>query len=97
MLSYTALYGLFVLTSLILTNSFILLARYARQIQSPPSDQDFDRLMKEKESLEVQNAQDQRAIVNLKSTIQQLEGDLKKWEEKSNSSPSLSAPTPSPS
>src|SRR5689334_12143711 len=86
MMSYTALYGLFVLTSLVLTNALILLARFAKQIQAPPTDEDFDRISKEKENLELQTAQDQRAIVNLKSTIQQLESELKKWEEKTNSS-----------
>ena len=81
MMNYTTLYGLFALTSLMLSNALILMARYIRQVQSPPTDSDFEILLKEKETIEVQLAQEQRSVAGLKGNIEQLEADLKKMEE----------------
>lgn len=77
-LSYTTLFGLFVLTSLLLSNALVLLARYVRQVQQPPRDEDFEKLLEEKSQLETQLAQEQRALANAKASIEQLEAEIQK-------------------
>lgn len=67
--------------SLFLSNALILLARFARQMKSPPSDADFEALMTEKSNLETQLSQEQRSAAALQATIDQLEKDLKKQED----------------
>ncbi|MDB5038679.1 MAG: hypothetical protein JWQ35_2207 [Bacteriovoracaceae bacterium] len=57
------------------------MARYVRQIKTPPTDDDFEALLKEKELAEIQLAQEQRSAVGLKANLEQLEADLKKSEE----------------
>ena len=78
MFSYTTLFGLFVLTSLLLSNALVLLARYARQVKQPPKDEDFEKLLEEKAQLEAQLAQEQRALANAKASIEQLEAEIQK-------------------
>lgn len=80
-MNYTTLYGFFTLTSLLLSNALILMARFVRQVQLPPSDADFEILLQEKDSLETQLTQEQRTTVGLKASIEQLETDLKRMEE----------------
>ncbi len=67
--------------TVLFTNSLILMARYVRQMQSPPSDADVEKLVQEKLGLETQANQDQRTISGLKATMEQLENDLKKSQE----------------
>jgi phage shock protein A len=76
MLTYTTLFGAFVVVSIALSNALILLARYVRQVQMPPSDEDYEKLLAEKAGLETQLAQDQRSLSNLKSSLEQVEKEL---------------------
>lgn len=81
MIGYTSLYGLFVLTSIFLFNSLLLLSRYVRQIKDPPADEEFEVLAEEKESLRMREEEAQAEILSLKSSIQQLEQDVKKFDD----------------
>lgn len=79
--SYTTLYGLFALMSILLTNALILMARYIRQVSYPPTDLDFQRMLLEKREAETQLAQEQRTSEGLKANMSKLESELKTKEE----------------
>jgi predicted nuclease with TOPRIM domain len=81
MMSYTTLYGLFALMSLLLTNALILMARYIRHVKSPPTDRDFENLIREKEAVETQLAQEHRTIEAMKASMEQVESEFKRMEE----------------
>jgi hypothetical protein len=81
MVSYTTLYGLFALTSLFLTNALILMARYIRQVAYPPTDQDFEKLLVEKQTAETQLAAEQRTVEGLKANMTKLESELRSKDE----------------
>lgn len=80
-MKFSSLYGLFALLSIVLFNVLILLARFVRQIKTPPVDEDFERLVSEKNELKVQADQGQSEAVQLKERLEQLEATNKKLEE----------------
>ena len=81
MLSYTALYALFALASIALFNALILLSRYVTQIKRPPSDEDFEKLLSERNQLQNQFDQEHQEAVSLQSKVHKLEIELQKAEE----------------
>jgi len=74
-MSFTTLYGLFALTSLLLFNALVLLARYARQVKEPPKDAEFDLLISEKKELQI-------ALESKKAEMEDNEKRIKVLEEK---------------
>lgn len=80
-MKFSSLYGLFALISIVLFNALILLARFVRQIKSPPVDEDFERLMSEKNELQVHADKEHAEALQLKDRLQQLEEANKKLEE----------------
>lgn len=81
MISYTVLYGLFALTSVLLFNALVLCARYVQQAKEPPKDEDFEELMQQKKALQNQVEQRNHEIVELLSRVKQLEDAQKKLDE----------------
>ena len=75
-ITYKTLFLLFSMTSTLLSLALVVLARTIRQIQMPPQDEDFDKLLSEKASLETQLAQEQNQLSSAKSTLESLENDL---------------------
>ncbi len=50
-MSFTTLYGLFGLTSIVLFNCLIVMSRYVQQTKNPPSDEEFEQLVEENKQL----------------------------------------------
>jgi len=65
------------MTSTLLSLALVVLTRTIRQVQMPPEDEDFEKLLTEKASLETQLAQEQNQLSSAKSAIESLENDLK--------------------
>jgi uncharacterized coiled-coil DUF342 family protein len=80
-MKFASLYGLFALISIVLFNVLILLARFVRQAKSPPADEDFEKLVSEKNELKVQAEQEHAEALQLKDRLQQLEEANKKLED----------------
>ncbi len=81
MISYTYLYGLFALTSILLFNALILLSRYVRQTKAPPQDPEFEALIQQNQGLQSQLEDRNQEIVELNSRIKSLEESNQKSEE----------------
>lgn len=80
-MKFSSLYGLFALISIVLFNVLILLARFVRQAKAPPVDEDFEKLVSEKNEIKVQADQVVAESVQLKDRLHQLEETNKKLEE----------------
>lgn len=76
-MSYTTLYGLYALSSLLLFNALILLARYAHQVKVPPQDDDFVRLEEDKSKLVGELEERDQRVVELEMQLKQTEEELK--------------------
>jgi predicted nuclease with TOPRIM domain len=81
MISYTALYGLFALVSIGLFNALILLSRYVKQTKRPPVDEEFEKLITEKNHLQNQYDHQNQEATSLQEKVQKLEAELQKAEE----------------
>ncbi len=75
-MSYTALYILVMVLSFLLMNSWIVLARFVQQVKLPPSDQEYEKLMDEKKSLEKMLDGKNAEVMDLKTQVDELEKKL---------------------
>lgn len=106
-MSITGLYVLFVLFSILLFNSLILLARYVRQVKEAPKDEEFDSLLKERKQLELDLELQKQEVLDAEERFKKLEERLQKTEDtlqqkltelqalkSGNSAPPMGAPMP---
>lgn len=75
-MSYSTLYLLFVITALLLFNALILLARYSRQVKSPPKDEEYQTLETENTQLQTSLEKAKMEISDLKNKMRSLEIEL---------------------
>jgi len=80
-MSYTTLYGLFALTSILLFNCLILLARYVRQVKEPPKDEEFEKLIADKKRLEFDYESKKAELDETEARIKKVEEKLQKTED----------------
>lgn len=76
--SYTVIYALFALTSLVLFNALILLSRYIRQAKEPPKDPDYELLLNSKRELEQKLEGTSLEAMELKNKLEKMEPELEK-------------------
>ncbi len=80
-MSYTVLYGLFALTSLLLFNSLVVMSRLARQAKEPPKDSDFEQLLAEKKNLEIEFEGKKHELDDTQKQLKILEEKVQKTED----------------
>lgn len=80
-MSFTGLYALFVLKSVLLFNALILLSRYVQQTKSPPADEEFELLLAEKKKLENDFEAKKHELAETETRIQGIEEKLRKTED----------------
>jgi cell division protein ZapA (FtsZ GTPase activity inhibitor) len=80
-MSYTSLYIVFVLTSLMLCNALVMLARMARQVKEPPADPEFEALIALKAQLETELSNKGEELDASEERYKKLEEKLQKTED----------------
>ena len=80
-MSFTAVYGLFALMSIVSFNALILLSRFVRQIKEPPNDADYDLLIAQKKQLESEYEAKKNELFDSEDRMKKLEEKLQKTED----------------
>ncbi len=76
MLSLTTIYGLFVLSSLLLFNALLILARYVQQTKNPPSDEEFEALEAKRQAIENDLQEREARILSLELQLKDAQTRL---------------------
>jgi len=80
-MSFTMVYGLFGLTSILLFNCLIVMSRYVQQTKNPPTDEEFEQIVGEKKQLEIALAETKQELADSEVRFKTLGEKLQQTED----------------